>query len=1019
MNLARTWLPRSFASQVVWLSVGVLAAGILGSTLYFTWRQVEQQRVALIQRAGDLLANLAVVGADALLGREFDAIDTHLLAAARAPGVRALRVYGEGGRLITQVLRPPQAAPAVALDSAVAAPPSGSGGRHAWLDAEGRVLDREYGFLRASRLVVWHALEPHGLRGELQVELATDALHATIARGIRDGAVFALLMVALGVLVLLTYLRAPVARIKSLSRFATTLMTNLGETLPERDDPSEIAELVHALNQTSLWLYAKEMSASSAHQRLHAVVGNISDALLMVNADGMIESTNEAACAMLDYHEPELIGLSAVRVLPEWPWLADDARGHRVFRETLAQRSDGGSVTVDAIVTRFSMHDLPYRIVSLRDIGERKRAELALRETTMRLYTLIESMQAGVLVEDAKRRIVLINPAMLTLFGVAAPVESFLGQDCGAMAAAFAPHFQHPERFQPRIEALLAHGQAVVGEELPLCDGRVMERDFVPIVAGESNYGYLWVYRDISARKQAETAMRQALAAAETANRMKSEFLANMSHEIRTPMNGIIGMTELVLDSELTGEQREQLTMALDSARHLLTIINDILDFSRIEAGKLEIVVDTFSPRALLRDLLHPLRLRADEKGIDLELDVAQTVPEQVVADATRLRQVLINLVGNAIKFTHQGKVGVSLMREGDDADGRLHFVVADTGIGIPADKQEAIFAAFTQADGGIGRLYGGTGLGLTISAKLVGLMGGRIWVESEPGRGSGFHVVIPFRPAATASTDTRTATDGAGTPASPGGAPATRGLSILLAEDNLVNRRLAVALLARWGHRVTEVEDGLAALAAFQHGHYDLVLMDMMMPGMDGLETIRRIRDLEPPGTHIPIIALTAHAMQGDRERFLAAGADGYVAKPVRAERLLQEIARLTTEPAAERMPERTAPPVFDRAEALSRIDGDETLLASLIELFAADAERHLAELDQALSATDWAELARGAHTLKGLLATFSAHRAGQTASRLEQAARAADRASSARLVATLREEVGRFLELAAPAPR
>ncbi len=1011
MSLLRAWLPRSFASQVVWLSVGVLAAGILGSALYFTWRQVEQQRVVLIQRADDLLANLALVGANALLSREIDAIEPHLLAAARAADVRALRVYGDGGALLTQVLRPPQAAPAVVSD--VAAPPAGSGTRHEWLDADGRVLGGEYAFLRASRLVVWHAVAAHGFRGELQVELATDALHATISQGIRDGALFALLMVALGALVLLTYLRAPVARIKSLSRFATTLMTNLGETLPERDDPSEIAELVHALNQTSLWLYTKEMSATTAHQRLHAVVGNISDALLMVNADGMIESANEAACTMLGYHEHDLIGLTAVRVLPEWPWLADDARGHRVFRETLAQRSDGGSVTVDAIVTRFSMHDLPYRIVSLRDIGERKRAELALRETTIRLYTLIESMQAGVLVEDARRRIVLINPAMLSLFGVDAPVESFLGHDCGAMAAAFAPHFAQPECFQPRIEALLASGQAVVGEELPLRDGRVMERDFVPIVAGEANYGHLWVYRDISARKQTEAAMRQALVAAETANRMKSEFLANMSHEIRTPMNGIIGMTELVLDSELTGEQREQLTMALDSARHLLTIINDILDFSRIEAGKLDIVVEAFSPRVLLRDLLHPLRLRADEKGIGLELEVAPTVPDQVVADATRLRQVLINLVGNAIKFTHQGGVGVSLMRDGDGAEDRLHFVVADTGIGIPADKQEAIFAAFTQADGGIGRLYGGTGLGLTISAKLVGLMGGRIWVESEPGRGSRFHVVIPFQPAASVSAEVHMPVEGA--QAAVGDAPATRGLNILLAEDNMVNRRLAVALLAKLGHRVTEVEDGLAALAAFQHGHYDLVLMDMMMPGLDGVETIRRIRDLEPPGARIPIIALTAHAMQGDRERFLAAGADGYVAKPIRAEHLVREIARVIATPTAERAIEPAQAPIYDRADALTRIDGDEALLAGLVELFAADAESHLGELDQAVAAADWAALTRGAHTLKGLLATFSARRAEQVASRLEQAARAAERDTCIRLAATLREEIGRFLALAA----
>ncbi|MCL4801254.1 MAG: response regulator [Burkholderiales bacterium] len=510
-----------------------------------------------------------------------------------------------------------------------------------------------------------------------------------------------------------------------------------------------------------------------------------------------------------------------------------------------------------------------------------------------------------------------------------------------------------------------------------------------------------------------------ARAAAEAASRAKSQFLANMSHEIRTPMNGIVGMAELLASTRLDDRQRRYIEALHRSAESLLDIINDVLDLSKIEAGRLELATTDFDPRATVTEVVELMRVRAEGKGLALELRVADAVPPRVHGDPIRLRQVLTNLVGNAIKFTERGGVRVSIGPEPGAAAPMLRVEVADTGIGLTAEQSSRIFEAFTQGDASHTRKYGGTGLGLAISRDLVALMGGEIGVSSLPGRGATFWFTVAVAPASASAAEPAAAEPARLAPLAG---------RVLLVEDNELNQVVARGMLEALGLTVVTAANGLEAMAALAQRRYDLVLMDCQMPELDGFEATRRIREREAAGgvRRSTIVALTANAVSGDRERCIAAGMDDYLAKPFRLTDLHETCSRWLRASAAEAVPAAAAdapveadagtpvaldPAALERLREMQR-PGQPDVVAAVVGLFIDRSATLFASLREATAAADAAVARRAAHSLKSNCMHVGANGLAALFKRAELAAGDADLAAVARLAQRIEPELNAVRE-------
>ncbi len=745
-----------------------------------------------------------------------------------------------------------------------------------------------------------------------------------------------------------------------------------------------------------------EEAVKLSEARLRGITDAAQDAIVMMDPNGAVSYWNPAAEKMLGYRYDEAIGKHLHRLLvPEryvksyeaaFPEFLATGRGKAVGTtlELQAKRSDGQEIIVDVSLSAIQLNEKWHAVGIMRDITKRKEIERALERSEEKFRHLAENIQEVFWIADpCSRRPLYISPAFKEVWGRSCE-SAYDGQ-----ASWFDP--VHPDDLPEarRLFAVEGTGKAAEAQyRIRTPDGRekwIHDRAFPVYDENGEMTRIVGIAQDITERKRYEAELIRAREMADAANTAKTTFLAHMSHEIRTPMNGVIGMLQLMDETELTEVQRGYARLAHESSLFLLGILNDILDLSKIEAGKISLESVQFGLRSIVGKAASSLKVQADAKGLSLECNVEDGVPDDLEGDSQRLRQVLTNLVSNAIKFTHRGGVTVSVrLEEQISNSAMLRFSVRDTGIGIRPDQANEIFKPFVQADSSTTRKYGGTGLGLAISKEIVELMGGRIGVDSKEGDGSDFWFTAAF---AVSREKSRTEDAGNGCPVQKCDIPQWSGprKTILVADDDPTNRTVLQALLDRLGYSNTVVNNGAEAVEAVQQHEYDLILMDWQMPIMNGKQATRHIRQSKQSG--IPIVAVTASAMTRDRQDCIAAGANDYLLKPIDLYRLSSMLNKWLApeggaccEPVEER--QREPKNSFDEQNLLERLLQNKELASQVLTGFVNDCPNQLERLKRELAAEDGPGVSLHAHKLQGGAATVAAVRLREIALEMEAAA-------------------------------
>ena len=788
-----------------------------------------------------------------------------------------------------------------------------------------------------------------------------------------------------------------------------TLLFSRGTALKN----SELVELF--ANQVGLFITRRraEDALYKSTERYRRLFNSGNDAIFVHGSDAhstpiRFTDVNDVACNLLGYSREELLQMSPFDINGGDTSLVESLAksGHAVFERVLVGKS-GKKIPVEISSSVFMEEGQSYVLSVARNIAERKRAENALSESEAKFRSIAENLSDVIFVSDERGILSYISPATEKVFGYTTdePIGRFFGD--------FLSEKELP-RIMPIFEKALRTGVttpnlAVVAKRK---DGTLfdIELNSSVIIKDHKMVGAIGLLRDVTLRKRAEEALIQTnrhleestarantlAAQAALANASKSEFLATMSHEIRTPMNGVIGMTGLLLDTNLDEEQRRYAEIVHQSGESLLGLINDILDFSKIEAGKLSLEMLDFNLQNTLDDLTELLMMRAREKGLQLHCVVDPAVPVLLRGDPGRLRQILTNLAGNAIKFTVAGEVAIRVgLVQKSNSSVLLRFTVRDTGIGIAADKIDLLFNKFSQVDSSTTRQYGGTGLGLAISRQLAELMGGEAGVTSVQGKGSEFWFTVCLA----------TQAEGAVTPVVKHyAANSSIRLSgrILLVEDNLINQQVSVGILKKLGLQADVVDNGARALQALERGNYDLVLMDVQMPVMDGLQATKIIRNPQSRVLNhlVPVIAMTARAMQGDQEECLSAGMNDYITKPVNRQLLMKVLAQwlpcstghIVTEQADSGGPfikqsPISNPAVFNYNSLMERVMNDGALVKEILALFISETPKQIRALKQGSINRDCKCIGIYAHTLQGSAGNVSADQLRHVVTQIEKA--------------------------------